>query len=366
MSSAVDGASMVLSFALQMAAAVALQTAEPPRADSIPILYSRSAEGSDALFSPVTVLLNKGFDHFQARNTNRDLRQFNFDALRLVSLNAMLHPVAAIERYPGWSKWLRTEIFPLGYTSEDARWAVNYTEHMTAGGLTYRKLGQWYAAHGYPVPRILAAVTTFTASALNEAAEFQTSPRAASSTVADLLVFDLGGIVLFNWDAPVRFFTNTLQAADWSTQASFMFPNGQLQNNGQYYIVKVPLPKTKTRFFTRFGMGLQSGVSRIIADHGVSVAAGFDTKNRYVDPITQNETIETFFSGGLYVDRDNSLLFSLAAGPTKNRIVLNGYPGLLPGVLRDLGFWAAYTSDKTVLFGLVHRRLLGVGAGYAR
>ena len=43
---------------------------------------------------------------------------------------------------------------------------------------------------------------------------------------------------------------------------------------------------------------------------------------------------------------------------------MNAYPGVLPGVGRDLGVWAAYTRDKTVLVGLVHRRLLGVGAGY--
>lgn len=361
---------MGLSLALQMAATVALTAAEPPLPkapaprDTIPILYSKASEGSQSLFSPISVLFNKGFDHFQARDSNRDLREFNFDALRVVVLDAFRRPVDAIEFYPGWRKWLRTEILPLGYSSEDARWAVNYSEHMIAGGLTYRKLGQWYAAHGYPAPRLLAGVTTFAASALNEAAEFQTSTRARSSTVADLLVFDLGGIILMSWDAPVRFFSKTLQAADWSTQASIMFPNGELQNNGQYYVVKVPLPKTKTRFFTRFGMGLQSGLTRVVHDHGVSLAAGFDTENRYVDPVTGDETIETFFSGGLYVDRDNSLLFSLAAGPTKNRVVMNVYPGLMPGVGRDLGLWAAYTSDKTVLLGLVHRRLLGVGAGY--
>ena len=361
---------MGLSLVLQAAATVALTAPEPPKApvprDTIPILYSKASEGSRSLFSPISVLLNKGLDHFQARDSNRDLREFNFNSIRLVVFDAITNPVRAIEHYPGWSKWLRTEILPLGYKKDDARWAVNYSEHMIAGGLTYRKLGQWYAAHGYPAPRLLAGVTTWAASALNEAAEFQTSTRAASSTVADLLVFDLGGIILFSWDAPVRFFTEKLQAADWSTQASIMFPNGQVQNNGQYYIVKVPLPKTKTRFFTRFGMGLQSGFTRVIADHGVSLAAGFDTQYRFVDPITQDERIGTFFSGGMYVDRDNSLLFSLGAGPTNNRVVMNVYPGLMPGVGRDLGFWAAYTRDKTVLLGLVHRRLLGVGAGYAR
>jgi hypothetical protein len=357
---------MGLGLALQLAAAIAATPAEPARADSVPLLYTRAPYGTQALFSPLSVILNKGFDHIQQRDANRDLRKFNFDAVRVISLDAILRPKRAIEHYPGWKEWLRTEILPLGFNGQDARWAVNYSEHLIAGGLTYRELAQWFAAHGYPIPRVLSGITTFGASMLNEAAEFQTSDRAASSTVADLLVFDLGGILLFSFDWPVRLFAGRLQAADWSTQASFMFPNGDLQNNGQYYIVKIPLPKTKTRWFSRFGMGYQTGLTRIVAGHGVSAAIGFDTEFRFVDPITRDERIETYFSGGLYIDRENSLLASIAAGPTNNRIVLNVFPGVLPNVARDLGVWASYTRQKTLLVGLVHRRLLGVGAGYAR
>jgi hypothetical protein len=361
---------MALGLAFQLAVALAANvpdtTGARAAADSVPRLYSRAAYGSQAVFSPFTVLLNKGFDHFQARGANRDVREFRFDQVRVIGLDALLHPGRAIEHYPGWGEWLRTEILPLGFTTKDARWAVNYSEHLVAGGLTYRQLGQWYAAHGFPVPRVWAGLTTFGASLLNEAAEFQDSDRAASSTVADLLVFDLGGIVMFSWDAPVRFFVNTLQASDWSTQASFMFPNGELQNNGQYYVLKIPVPKTETRLFTRFGMGFQAGLTRVIADHGVSVALGFDTQVRNVDPVTRDETIGTVFSGGLYVDRENSLLTSLTAGPTDNRVVLNVFPGVLPGPLRELGMWSAYTRDRTVLYGLVYRRLYGVGVGYAR
>lgn len=362
---------MALGLALQLAVALASNSpdttvASSARTDSVPLLYSRAAYGSQAVFSPLTVLLNKGFDHFQARGSIRDLRAFDFDQVRVIGLDALFHPGRAIEHYPGWREWLRTEILPLGFNSKDARWAVNYSEHFVAGGLTYRQLGQWYAAHRFPVPRLFAGLTTFGASVLNEAAEFQSSDRAASSTVADLLVFDLGGILLFNWDRPVRFFVNTLQASDWSTQASIMFPNGELQNNGQYYVVKIPLPQTETRVFARFGMGLQGGVTRVIADHGVSLAMGFDTEVRNVDPVTRDETIKTVISGGLYVDRENSLLASLTAGPTNNRIVLNVYPGVLPGSLRELGVWSAYTKDRTLLYGLVYRRLMGVGLGYAK
>ena len=87
---------------------------------------------------------------------------------------------------------------------------------------------------------------------------------------------------------------------------------------------------------------------------------------RHVDPVTRNETIALAFSGGVYWDRDNSLLASLTAGPTDNRIVLNVFPGVLPGFGENFGVWSAYTKDRQVLFGVVHRRLLGMGLGYGR
>lgn len=168
---------------------------------------------------------------------------------------------AAIDDYPGWSKCWRTEVLPMSVRLSDARWVVNYTEHLAAGGLTYRMLDEWYAAHGAPWPKAWAAATTFAAAMMNEAAEFPTAERAASSTVADLYVFDLGGILLFNWDPLARFFAHRLQAADWSNQATFTAPDGALRNTGQYYVLELPLPVDRWRLFVRGGMGAQFGLT---------------------------------------------------------------------------------------------------------
>ena len=360
---------IVLGLLLQLAAPINSDSGaagSPGNSPAMPRLYTRASYGSQSVFSPLSVILNKGFDHFQSRNASRDLWRFPFATASQVPLDALRHPARAIERYPGWNKWLRTEVLPMGFSSEDARWAVNYSEHLMAGGLTYRMLAEWFESRRYPAPRVWAGVTTFGASFLNEAAEFAGGGTAVGSTVADLYVFDLGGILLFSFDWPVRLFGGTLQAADWSTQASLMFPNGELQNNGQYYIMKIPLPKTRTRLFARFGMGLQGGVSQPIGDGGsISVSMGADTEVRNVDPVTKDETIVMRPAGGIFWDRHNSLLASLVAGPTDNRVVLNVYPGVLAGMAGDLGFWAAQTRHGPQ-FGLVHRRVLGLGFCYAR
>ena len=85
--------------------------------------------------------------------------------------------------------------------------------------------------------------------------------------MADLWLFDLGGIALFNVDALVRVFGGTLQAADWSNQATFT-SDGALRNNGQYFVYKVPLPHHRWRLFLRGGMGVQGGLTRTLSALG--------------------------------------------------------------------------------------------------
>ncbi len=336
-------------------------------ADSSTTLFERLDYGSQAYFSPLTVLLNKGFDHFQARNTSRDVWRFPYRrAMQNAVFDALRHPRAAIDDYPGWSKWWRTEVLPMSVRPADARWAVNYTEHLVAGGLTYRMLDEWYSVHGAPWPRAWAAATTFAAAMMNEAAEFPTAERAASSTVADLYVFDLGGILLFSWDPLARFFAHRLQAADWSNQATFTAPDGALRNTGQYYVLKLPLPVDRWRLFVRGGMGAQFGLTKRLRNElSVSTAVGLDTEVRLVDPVTRDESIRMAFGGGIYIDRRNSLLASVTVGPTTQRVTVNVYPGVLPGVLRETGVWSAVTRDGRVIYGLVHRRALGLGVGYS-
>jgi hypothetical protein len=200
---------------------------------------------------------------------------------------------------------------------------------------------------------------------LNEAAEFPTATRAAASSVADLYVFDIGGILLFNWNPLVRFFGTRLRVADWSNQATFTAPDGILRNTGQYMIYKIPLPADQWRLFVRGGMGAQLGLSRQLA-HGLSIttALGMDTQVRLVDPVTRGESIRLALGGGIYVDRNNSLLASLTAGPSIQHMTLNIYPGVVAGHLRDVGVWSSVTADGRLVAGLVHRRTLGIGVGY--
>lgn len=350
-------------------------TVARPATDSTParprigeVAFANRPYGSQAYFSPITVLLNKGYDHFQAVNSPRGLFDQPYGrAFRRGVFDALANPRDAVNHAPGFRQWLRSEILPLTFTSGEARWFVNYGEHLVAGGLTYRALEEWYRLRHLPAPKLWAAATTLAASMTNEAMENPMVERAAASTVADLYFFDIPAVLLFNWDPLVRFFAGTLQAADWSNMATLTLPNQELRNVGQYYILKIPLPKTSTRAFVRAGMGLQGGITRPVSrEYAVTVAVGGDTKVRYVDPVTRIESISMVLGGGVYIDRNNSLLAAFNISPNVHRLSAQIYPGVWPGRWRGLGAWIAQDYQGKVTGGIVHRRALGLGLGFGR
>lgn len=337
-----------------------------PVGDTTNFLYRGLGYGSDAYVSPFTVILNKGFDIFQLRNHPRDVWTFPYkNSWKHSIVEAFTRPGPAIETF-GWKRFIRIELLPLGWSVEEGNWFANYAEHLLAGGLTMRMLDEWNRAHGVPFPRATAMLTTYVASIFNEITETRNLSGPTAGGVADIAVFDVAAIVLFHWDQPTRFFTRTLQAADWSNQASFTFPNEQLQNNGQYFSLKIPIGLERTRIFVRGGMGGQFGISRKIGEaNHVSVGVGGDTEVREIDA-SGHETVKFAPSVGAYYDRDNSLLWSLISSPAENLVALNVFPGVLRGPLRGAGVWGVYTRRHEFRFGLVHRGALGLGVGYGR
>ena len=69
---------------------------------------------------------------------------------------------------------------------------------------------------------------------------------------------------------------------------------------------------------------------------------------------------------GIYWDRNNSLLLSATTSPAENVLSLNVYPGVLPGLGKQLGLWAVRTRRDEWRFGVVHRQALGLGVGFGR
>lgn len=336
-----------------------------PVGDTTRLLSRGLGYGSDAYNGPLTVIWNKGYDIFQLRNNPRKIFDFSYRSTFYYGIRgAFKYPEDAIERFGGWNRFIRIELLPLSLEYRELNWFANYTEHLIGGGLTMRLLDEWYRAHGVPLPRVMAMLNTYAASVMNEVSEQYDIRGHGASGVADLLFFDVAAILLFHWDQPTRFLVNTLQVADWSNQAALTLPNQQLQNNGQYWTLKIPIGLERTRFFLRGGLGAQFGLSRRLdEEHHFSFGIGGDTEVRDVDPATGHETVEFAPSAGIYYDRNNSLLWSVTMSPAENLIAVNVFPGWVRGLPRQLGLWSVLTRHKEFRVGFVHGGL-GLGLGY--
>lgn len=346
----------------------AMAQQDTARVNGGPFLYHELGYGSDATFSPLSVVMNLGYEDQQRRNAIRNVFEYPYRSKVKSVWNALSSPLATIERYGGWYTWIGNEILPLGQGTDRAGWWPNYTTHLIGGGLQTRMLTEWYRAKGVPGAPVWAAVNFMAVSFLHEMTQ---SPGdvGSGSTLADLVVFDLPASILSNWDGPVRFFAVKLQAANWSPMGSIVLGDNEVWNQGDYWVYKIPLPfLDHTPLFWRVGYGAQWGLThRVRPEYALSWGIGVDTRDRDLDPISLRESITLAFSAGLYLDRNNSLLASVNVSQRQwEPFTVNVYPGVLPGVLRDLGVWGKVDWDGNFRMGVQHRAMMGVGLGLRR
>jgi hypothetical protein len=237
---------------------------------------------------------------------------------------------------------------------------------MIEGGIHWRQLKEWYEARGIPLAGVMSGITTMSAAFLNEAYENVGPAVGSSTTVADIYVFDVAGLVLLSCDGVARFFSRTLHTTLWTGQAAVVFPAGETDNNSSHLFLKLPWsPIHQTSIFVWTGIGAGLGLT-LHRSNGldVSFGAGTDAGHRIVNPVTGEERVTLTWGGGLWVDRHGSLLASAQVSQVHHRLLrLNVYPGVLGGIGRDFGLWMIVSHDFEVRVGLSSRYTLGVGLG---
>ena len=234
---------------------------------------------------------------------------------------------------------------------------------MIEGGITNRKMTEWFDARGMPAPWLFTGITSISASLLNEAYESQGRTQGAAAAAVDLYVFDPLGTLLFSSDRVAGFFANTPNARVWPGQATFALPSGELLNNANHLIMKLPvLPGDGASLFFRRGIGGHLGLTLHGSDApDWSLGYGADDSRQNVDPATGVESVDLAWSGGLYVDRNGSLLASLSVSRLQERApTLNLYPGV---VHDDFGAWMNLTLHGRLQLGLTSRSWVGAGLG---
>lgn len=328
-------------------------------------LYRPLDYGSMSMFTPWNVILNGSYDVLQLDGRNRRIFELPYGAgAKNVWENTVLHPGATISQI-GWWTFVKTEVLPLTFSTEGGQWLPNYQLHLIGGGITYRMLSEWYAHKNVVGPEAWAVGTIAVYHILNEVVEAEDYVGYNTDPIADLLLFDWLGVVLFTSDDVSEFFGRTLHATDWSALPMITFPGAQLGNNGLYYSMKWSIPGAEEwSVWYLMGMSNMVGASyQFDASNSITVGAGARGKYLYtVDPRARVLSTKLVPTGGVFWDRNNSLMASLtASGQEDQTVILNLYPGVFEIAGLRPAIWGAWGSISTVGVGIALQGTVGIG-----
>jgi hypothetical protein len=351
-----------------------------PRTGMTYRFYTGKEYGSESSFNPASEILNEGFDVFGMLGQDKRLFARDFDADFRNVFQSVMHADQTYREY-GWSV-VKNEFLPITSTRVPGggSWLPNYEAHLMGSGMVSRKMTEWYDMHGVPHPAIAAGLTMFAAHFANETVENNGFRRRNEDATTDLLFFDLGGIYLWQWGAMQRAFSGTFQLENWPLQPSINPQYGTLENAGQNFVLRGPIPfSDKWRWFYFFGLSGAGGVTRVLGDgYGLSLGAGMDAiDNPVVDSTRGARTVTLRPKGAIYLDRNGSLLGSFSVGTPnglRSRVSAELYPGFLGTKDFKPGLWLqvprapqpGIASDGKLRLGIVSQWGLGIAGGAHR
>ncbi len=330
-----------------------------------PYFYTGKDYGSQGNFNPLSVIINGGFDIFQVRTTH-DVFQYPYGIAAANVVDNLGHAPGVIHDYT-WRDFIAEEVFPYTMDLKNARWWPNYTLHLIGGGVIWATLHEYFQYYEIPAPWLWGTLTYWSYHFLNETVENERYQGRTVDPIADLYIFVVLGQVLFSFNSVRRFFGGTLHMSDWSLQPTFVYPDGYLENSGQYFSLKwlLPFPSNETvHFFAYYGLNVILGFSyKFSGGYNLSLGAGARTKKvRRVAGLTFKQTINYVYSGGIFLDRDDSLLASLVVNTNfYHTVQLNVYPGIIRLPYVSPGFWINVSERGGIMFGITCRYVPGVG-----
>jgi len=321
--------------------------------------YTHPRYGSQSMFNPASVLINGGYDIVQTGMYGGKLVGPPYLSSAQNVLANLVHPLRQIERH-GWGTFLSTEVFPTSLRIDRSQYLPNYTLHVLGGGTTYRMLCEWNAAHGIPYPRISAVAFATAYNFLNEVMENGPYRGVNVDPIADMWLFNPLGILLFSSDDIARFFSSSVCIFDWSSMPCIDPVSGLIDNASQNWAVTIPLPLVdRTRLFVFLGMSEVAGLSyNAIGDYTVSGGGGFSVGDIVEADSNTNAgrimTIHYSWTAGIFIDKGNSLLFSLLLSNSrmyKARANLYPLPRLRFGFFHP-GFFMGLANKNDFAFGI--------------
>ena len=163
--------------------------------------------GSESTFNPISLIANGGFDELQSYWRSSSLKEIPWENGSKNVWYNIIAPLPQISKY-GWNDFIFHEVIPRSFNMNDAQYFPNYTLHLIGGGMQYRKIEEWFDFYNYPLPEAWAIITTMGYHYINEILENGDGRGPNTDPIADLLIFDPLGIVLFSFDDVCRFFSS--------------------------------------------------------------------------------------------------------------------------------------------------------------
>jgi len=324
--------------------------------------YTNKEYGSEALFNPLSLILNGAYDVTQLQSVSNRIYDPNFSRKARTVFKNLGNPFESIKQY-GTSKFFQGEFLPLKWDKGNMQWIPNYQQHLIGGGMLYVAMKEWYEQHNFAVPWLFSSVTLMTQHLFNEIYETGDYEGWSVDEVSDIYIFDLGGIILFSFDSVSEFFSKELNLSDWSLQSTVTLPNGRV-NAGQYFSIKWKFPFSNDySLFYRYGMGAILGLSKKMNDEeNFSAGIGFKTKHLVDVGKNRQRTIETSWHAGIFYDRNNSLLASIVMSGVKEYFcMIDIYPGIINAGGFSPGIWSVIGRDGNVMVGLTTTYILSIG-----
>jgi hypothetical protein len=334
--------------------------------------YTGKNYGSESEFNPLTEILNEGYDILSLDHTDRHFlnRPYGYAASNV--FKSVLHPIKSFELY-GWNNLLRSEILPLSLKRSfySGKWVSNYELHLFGSGMVSLRMTDWFELHGYSHPALLGQGTTMVAHYLNEVMENGRISYLNEDPVVDLAIFDVAGFALWHQHWMQRDFSGQYQLTNWPAQPSYDPVNKTLENTGQFFVLRGPLPLLKTwDLFTIFGESGSIGLSKTIGGgRALSVGMGWDG----VSGVPATDSVAgvkptTLPKATIYFDRNGSLMWSVAVNnrTEANRLVVNVYPGVFRIHGFTTGAWMQLPKSGGIKGGIISGWGVGLGGASPR
>ena len=332
--------------------------AEPP---AEPYYFLKdTAYGSESAFGPLNVMLNAGFDILRSDSYQNQLGRIDFRGGAVKVFDNSLHPNTNVQIAGGWEDFIAHEVFPYkAFDPDHGHFVPNYFLHVLGEGMLFRKLREWYHREKYPMPWLSALGTIFAAQFLNEAVENGSYRGANNDPIADILIFNPLGYLLFSSELVSEFFSSTVKMGFWPGQPSLDLRTMSLYNAGENYFWKVGLTSDDSiSLFNYMGSEGLTGLSfRYRQEDNLTFAAGYrvvwmetDEQDGYrtIVPVQPGNWLVSFFW-----DRNESLLFSAKVGVGADPMLrMNVYPGTLTVAGADVGGFVWASQGEGVVVGV--------------